>query len=101
MVRGASRIAGLFVPKSSRGAVRQRRGTRGLQQAVRACPLASTAVGGDCHSLRHLVVRGQILNDCCPHTPRLGLSMCSAWNCRTSSVESGVWVVAGVDRRRA
>ena len=35
----------------------QRRGMLGLGQTVRGCPLASTAVGGDCHSVGHSVVR--------------------------------------------
>ena len=43
-------LYGLFVPKPSCGAGRQRR-MRGLRQTVCACPLAFTAVGGDCHHL--------------------------------------------------
>jgi hypothetical protein len=59
---------GLFVPKPSTGAACQRRSTRGLRQTVRACPLASTAVGGDCHSLRHSVACELVVSDCClPH----------------------------------
>jgi len=48
---------GLFVPKPSTDAVCQRRSMAGLRQIVRVCPLASTVVGGDCHSLRHSVAR--------------------------------------------
>ena len=36
----------------------QRRSTPGLGQAVRGCPLASTAVGGDCYSLGYSAARG-------------------------------------------
>jgi hypothetical protein len=46
---------GLFVPKPSTGAVCQRRSGADLEPNVRECPLASAAVGGDCHSLRHSV----------------------------------------------
>ena len=42
--------------------------TRGLRQTVRACPLASTAVGGDCHLVRHSVAREPVVSDCCPPT---------------------------------
>jgi len=55
-VSGASRTVGLFVPKPSTGRDCQRRSTPGLGQTVRGCPLASTAGGGDCHSLGHSVV---------------------------------------------
>ena len=43
---------GLFFPKPSCGAGYQRRSAGGLRPAVpRSCPLVSTAVDGDCHSL--------------------------------------------------
>src|SRR6266496_1201933 len=42
---------GLFVPKPSCGADRQRRDVPDLGTIVRQRPLASTAVGGDCYSL--------------------------------------------------
>jgi hypothetical protein len=60
---------GLFVPKPSCGMVYRRRSTRGLRQTVRACLLVSTAVGGDCHSLRHSVAGELVVTDSCTHTP--------------------------------
>jgi hypothetical protein len=45
----------LFVPKPSTGRDCQRHSMRGLVQTVRGCPLASTAVGGDCSSLGYWV----------------------------------------------
>jgi hypothetical protein len=60
--------AGLFVPKPSTGGYYQRRNTRGLRQTVRGRPLASTAVGGDCHSLRHSVAAESVVSSSCPHT---------------------------------
>src|SRR5690348_17959798 len=45
---------GLFVPKPSTDADCQRRSIPGLGQTVRGCPLASTAVRGDCHLLLSL-----------------------------------------------
>ena len=66
VTRLAERSSGLFVPKPSCAAGYQRCSTPGLRQTVRACPLASTAVGGDCHSLRHSVARVAVVSDCCP-----------------------------------
>jgi hypothetical protein len=72
---------GLFVPKPSTGRGCQQRCTSGLGQTVRGCSLASTADGGDCHSLGHSVVRrrwppvaadgahGPLLPDRCPSLP--------------------------------
>jgi hypothetical protein len=57
---------GLFVPKPSTNMDCQRRSMPGLRQPVRGCPLASTAVSGDCHSLCHSLVREPIVSDCCP-----------------------------------
>ncbi len=68
MTSGASGTAGLFVPKPSTDTTCQRRSTFGLEQIVRGCPLASTAGGGDCHSVRHLVAREPVVSDCRPHT---------------------------------
>jgi hypothetical protein len=56
----------LFVPKPSCSTGCQRRSTRDLRQTVRACPLASTAVSGDCHSVRHSVAREPVTSDSCP-----------------------------------
>jgi hypothetical protein len=55
-------------PKPSCSAGCQRRSTRGLRQTVHACPLASTAGGGDYHSLRHSIAREPVVSDCFPHT---------------------------------
>jgi hypothetical protein len=57
---GASRPAGLFVPKPSRGAGCQGCGLPGLGSIVRRCPLASAAVGGDCYSLGYSVARESV-----------------------------------------
>jgi len=48
---------GLFVPKPSTGANYQRYGMSDLGSTIRRCPLASTAVGGDCYSLGYSVAR--------------------------------------------
>ena len=42
---------GLFVPKLGCGSGCRRRSRHGLRQAVRTCPLASTTIRGDCHSV--------------------------------------------------
>ena len=47
---------GLFVPKPTTVEGYQRHSVLDLGQTVRGCPLASTAVGGDCYSLRYSVV---------------------------------------------
>lgn len=54
---GQASANGLFVPNPSTGRGYQRRSTPGLRQTVRGRPLASTAIGSDCHSLRHSVAR--------------------------------------------
>jgi hypothetical protein len=44
---------GLFVPKPTRDVDCQGSGLPDLGSDVRRCPLASTAVGGDCYSVRY------------------------------------------------
>jgi hypothetical protein len=51
---------GPFVPKPSTGAGYQRCGMSDLGSTVRRCPLASTAVGGDCYSLGYSVARESV-----------------------------------------
>jgi hypothetical protein len=51
---------GLLVPKPSTGAGYQRCGMSDLGSTVRRCPLASTAVGGDCYSLGYSVARESV-----------------------------------------
>ncbi len=48
---------GLFVPKPSHRVRCQRCGVPDLGTTVRRCPLAFTAVGGDCYSLGYSVAR--------------------------------------------
>jgi len=67
-IYGQIRQYGLFVPKPSTNADCQRRSIPGLGQTVRACPLASTAVRGDYHSLCHSAVREPVVSGCCSHT---------------------------------
>jgi hypothetical protein len=50
-------LPSLFVPKPSRGADSQDCDISDLGRTVRRCPLASTAVGGDCYSLGYSVTR--------------------------------------------
>ena len=57
VLSGASRTAGLFVPKPSTGVDCQRRSTPGLGQTVRGRLPVSTAVGGDCYSLGYSVAQ--------------------------------------------
>lgn len=45
----------LFVPKPNTGRDHQRRSTPSVGHAVRGRPLASTAGGGDCHSVGHSI----------------------------------------------
>src|SRR5690242_14542307 len=54
-----------LVPKPSTRADCQHRSTPALGQTTRGCPLASTAVGGDCHSIDHSVARKRPLLPTC------------------------------------
>jgi hypothetical protein len=93
---------GLFVPKSSTDANCQRRSIPGLGQTVRGCPLASTAVRGDCHSLCHSAVREPVVSGCCPQT----LSSLRArvwrrsWRSATSATHPHRCAPNGSERRR-
>ena len=60
-------FSSLALASSSRSQVEARttsRNTRGLRQTVRARPLVSTVVSGDCHSLRHSVAREPVVSGC-------------------------------------
>jgi hypothetical protein len=75
-----------FVPKPSTDADCQRRSIPGLGQTARRCPLASTAVRGDCHSLCHSAVREPVVSGCCP------TRFPSLWTCaRGRSTWSVTW----------
>lgn len=50
-------LDGLFVPKLGNGAGCQGCGVSDLGSIVRRCPLACTAVGGDCYSFAYSVAR--------------------------------------------
>jgi len=77
--RSSPSRAGLFVPKPSCDAGYQRRSMCSLRQTVRVCPLAFTAVRGDCHSVCHLVAREPVVSDCHPHTLSKSARLSPAW----------------------